>query len=63
MHMRMRMHDSLPHYLYTYLPTPRPQILGNFSLERSIAAAATATAAMHADEHDLASYLEQVLSK
>ena len=61
MHMRMRMHDSLPHYLYTYLPTPRPQILGNFSLERSIAAAATA--AMHADEHDLASYLEQVLSK
>ena len=41
MHMRMRMHDSLPHYLYTYLPTPRPQILGNFSLERSIAAAAT----------------------
>ena len=37
------------------------QILGNFSLERSIAAAATATAAMHADEHDLASYLEQDL--
>ena len=42
-------------------PTPT-QILGDFSLERGIAAAA-ATAATHADEHDLASYLEQVLSK
>lgn len=75
-HMRMRMHESLRSLLplytsgacrshtYTYhLPTPRPQILGDFSLERSIAAAATATAATHADEHDLASHLEQVLSK
>ena len=56
-HGHAREPSSLPLH---YLPTPRPQILGDFSLERGIAAAATATAATHADEHDLASYLEQV---